>query len=133
MQPVTKILNEPNKVLFDKAIKFYFFSRQQDIKKLNSAFQKRLSYSGQVAYSLIITYMREGVLKLEYMDFLNEELKTLLQVDPSHFESLHIKPDEIDEIELNQKVTIKVFDEDANKELKLIYFPDHNKVTLSRV
>lgn len=123
MKSTTKILNDRDKILFEKALKFYFYARQQDVGKLNSQLQQRFSYAGQVAYSLIITYIREGSLKLEYMDFLNEELKTMRGLDSEFLEPLMIKPHEIDEIEFNQEISIKVFDEDNDTNILIIYSP----------
>jgi hypothetical protein len=124
MDTTTKILNDRDKILFEKALKFYFYARQQDVRRLNSQIRERFTYAGQVAYSLIITYIREGNLKLEYMDFLNEELKTMLGLDAEFLEPLMIKPHEIDEIEFNQEISIKVFDEDNDTDLRIIYEPD---------
>ncbi|MGN8224823.1 hypothetical protein [Gracilimonas sp. BCB1] len=121
MKSITKILNDRDKILFEKALKFYFYTRQQDVRKLNSQLQQRFSYAGQVAYSLIITYIREGNLKLEYMDFLNEELKTMRGLDSEFLEPLMIKPHEIDEIEFNQEISIKVFDEDNDTDIQISY------------
>jgi hypothetical protein len=124
MDTFTKILNDRDKILFEKALKFYFYTRQQDVRKLNSQLHKRFAYAGQVAYSLIITYIRDGSLKLEYMDFLNEELKTMRGLDSELLEPLMIKPHEIDEIEFNEEIAIKVFDEDDDTEIKIIYNPE---------
>lgn len=133
MDTITKILNDRDKILFEKALKLYFYSRQQDVKRLNSKIRERFSYAGQVAYSLIITYIREGDLKLEYMDFLNEELKTMRGLDDEFLEPLMIKPHEIDEIEFNQIITIKVFDEDKNTDLAISYDPDKGIAKLEAV
>lgn len=124
MDTITKILNDRDKILFEKALKFYLFTRQQDVRKLNSQLQKRFAYAGQVAYSLIITYIREGNLKLEYMDFLNEELKTMRAIDDEFLEPLMIKPHEIDEIEFKQEISINVFDEDTNSKIRITYNPE---------
>lgn len=130
MDTITKILNDRDKILFEKALKFYFYARQQDVRKLNSKLQERFSYAGRVAYSLIVTFLREGSLKLEYMDFLNEELKTMHGLEDELMEPLMIKPHEIDEIEFNQKIAIKVFDEDTDKDLRILYEPSNNMVKL---
>lgn len=130
MKSITKILNDRDKILFEKALKFYFYTRQQDVRKLNSQLQQRFSYAGQVAYSLIVTYIREGNLKLEYMDFLNEELKTMRGLDSEFLEPLMIKPHEIDEIEFNQEISIKVFDEDNDTDIRIIYSPDQSVAKL---
>lgn len=130
MDTITKILNDRDKILFEKALKFYLYSRQQDVRKLNSQLQERFSYAGQVTYSLIITFIREGNLKLEYMDFLNDELKTMRSLDAELLEPLMIKPHEIDEIEFNQKFGLKVFDEDNNRKIEIRYDPDQGVVKL---
>lgn len=130
MDTITKILNDRDKILFEKALKFYFYARQQDVRKLNSQLQERFSYAGSVAYSLIITFIREDSLKLEYMDFLNEELKTMHGLDDGLLEPLMIKPHEIDEIEFNQEIAVKVFDEDTGNELQIIYEPANKIVKL---
>lgn len=133
MDTITKILNERDKILFEKGLKFYFFSRQQDVRKLNSQLQERFTYAGQVAYSLIITYIREGSLKLEYMDFLNEELKTMRSLDEEFLEPLMIKPHEIDEIQLNKEMSMRFHDEDSGQDFVIRYAPSDNTVTLEPV
>ncbi|MCH2449690.1 MAG: hypothetical protein MK198_06035 [Gracilimonas sp.] len=130
MDTITKILNDRDKILFEKALKFYFYARQQDISKLNSQLQERFSYAGSVAYSLIITFLREGSLKLEYMDFLNEELKAMHRLEDEFMEPLMIKPHEIDEIEFNQEIALKVFDEDTGDDLRIVYEPKNKVVKL---
>jgi hypothetical protein len=130
MNSASKILNARDKILFEKALKFYFYTRQQDVSKLNSELQHRFSYAGKVAYSLIITFIKEGRLRLEYMDFLNEELKTMRNLKDSLLEPLMIKPHEIDEIEFNQTITITVFDEDSATNLRILYNPDTAEATL---
>lgn len=130
MDTITKILNDRDKILFEKALKFYFYARQQDVGKLNSQLQQRFSYAGSVAYSLIITFIREGSLKVEYMDFLNEELKTMRGLDDEFTEPLMIKPHEIDEIEFNKEISLKVFDEDTGNDLQIVYEPGNNMVKL---
>lgn len=133
MDTITKILNDRDKILFEKALKFYFYARQQDVRKLNSQLQERFSHAGSVAYSLIITFIREDSLKLEYMDFLNEELKTMRRLEDEFMDPLMIKPHEIDEIEFNQEIVIKVFDEDTGNDLQISYEPENNLVKLSPV
>jgi hypothetical protein len=132
MKPTTKILNDRDKILFEKALKFYFFARQVDIKKLSKDVGERLHYSGSVAYSLIITFAKSGSLKIEYMDFLNQELKTMLAADVSTFEPLQIKPSEIDDIELMKETKISFFDEDEEMSLQLIYYPQEKKIQLAK-
>lgn len=128
MKPYTKILNDRDKILIEKALKFYFFSRQQDVNKLNSDLRERFQHAGQAAYSLIITYLKEDSLRIEYMDFLNDEIKTLRSVHPSHLKELMIKPDEIDEIEFNATVSIRVHDMDHDQKVTISYDPNGNTI-----
>jgi len=132
MQPTTKILNDRDKILFEKALKFYFFARQIDSKRLSKDVGERLQYVGSVAYSLIITYAKSGSLKIEYMDFLNQELKLMLGSDNNEYAKLQIKPREIEEIELMKETKISFFDEDENSDSLLIYYPERNFVELKK-
>ena len=126
MHSNTKILNKRDKVLFEKALKFYFFSRQQNLKSLNKDIADRIHYSGSVAYSLITTYIRTGALKIEYMDYLNQELKQLLSLKKDYFLDIQILPNEIDDIELMEPTKFTVFDEDLNKNLEINYSPSQS-------
>lgn len=128
MKPITKILNERDKILFEKALKFYFFTRQQDINKLNSELHDRFRYAGSVAWSLIITFIKEDKLKIEYMDFLNDELRTLRGLEPQNLSPLMIQPAEIDEITFSDRMKIKVYDMDEEKDLAIKYDPENNTV-----
>lgn len=128
MKPITKILNERDKILFEKALKFYFFTRQQDINKLNSELIERFRYAGRIAWSLIITYIKEDKLKIEYMDFLNDELRTLMGIDQALLSPLMIQPGEIDEISFSDRMKIKVYDMDEEQDLEIRYDPQQNRV-----
>lgn len=130
MQSISKILNERDKVLFEKALKFYFFARQTDLKRLPKDLFKRIHYSGTVAYSLIITYAKSGSLKIEYMDFLNQELKQFLSTPKKTFKELQIQPDEIDDIELMEETKFNFYDEDEESDCRIIYNPSLNKISL---
>jgi hypothetical protein len=66
------------------------------------------------------------------MDFLNQELKTMLAADVSTFEPLQIKPSEIDDIELMKETKISFFDEDEEMSLQLIYYPQEKKIQLAK-
>ena len=123
MKPVLKILNDRDKILFEKAMKFYFFARQQSVRELEAQLRERVSYCGSVAYSLIITYIRENNLRIEYMDFLNEEWKMLRSLETSLFNPLQIKPTEIDEVELADPTQIRFHDEDEHIDLIIRYSP----------
>ena len=130
MKPTTKILNERDKVIFDKALKFYFFSRQQDVQKLNNELQERFQYSGQVAYSLIIKFILEDKLEIEFLDFLNMEIKKLIGLNSGLLQPLQVQPNEIDEIQLNKKINLRVFDEVEKQNLIITYQPTEKKVIL---
>jgi hypothetical protein len=130
MKPITKILNDRDKILFEKALKFYLFARQIDVKSLEKDVAKRLHYTGSVAYSLLYTFAKTGDLKVEYMDFLNQELKQMLQADSIVYSSLQIRPSEIDEIELMKETKISFFDEDEQKDMNLIYYAESNSLQL---
>ncbi|XWN37638.1 MAG: hypothetical protein ROO71_01675 [Balneola sp.] len=133
MKSTTKILNDRDKILFEKALKFYFFARQVDSKRLSHDVSERLYYTGSVAYSLVITYAKSGSLKIEYMDFLNQELKTMLSSGDKVYEPLQIKPAEIDGIELMKKTKISFFDEDENSDSELIYYTNRNLLELKKL
>ncbi len=130
MQSISKILNDRDKTLFEKALKFYFFARQVDLKRLSPDLQKRIHYSGSVAYSLIITCAKTGSLKIEYMDFLNQELKNLYSIPKNKLTDLQIKPNEIDDIELMKETKLSIFDEDENTNLTLVYYPGNAEMKL---
>lgn len=132
MQATNKILNDRDKILFEKAIKFYLFARQVDAKRLSKDLAERLHYSGSVAYSLIFTFAKTRSLKIEYMDFLNEELKRMLSVERKIYDKLQIKPDEIDAIQLMKETKLSFFDEDEQENLQLIYYPKNNLIELKK-
>jgi hypothetical protein len=121
MHSNTKFLNKRDQIFFEKAIKFYFFSRQKDIKSLKKDISDRIVYSRSVAYSLITTYIRSGSLKIEYMDFINQELKILSGLSKGTFQNLQVLPNEIDDIELMDPSKFTVFDEDLKENLEIYY------------
>ena len=133
MKPITKILNDRDNILFEKALKFYLFARQLDAKHLQKDTAERLYYSGSVAYSLIYTYVNTGNLKIEYMDFLNEELKRMLKSEKNVYEILQIKPDEIDDIQLMRETKLSFFDEDEQGNLQLIYYAEKKIIELKKI
>jgi len=133
MQPITKILNDRDKILFEKALKFYFFARQIDSKHLAKDVGKRLHYAGSVAYSLIITYAKSGALKIEYMDFLNQELKLMLGSQTNEYDNLQINPSEIDDIELMKETKLSFYDVDENSDSLLTYYPEKNMIELKKI
>lgn len=117
----TRLLNDADKKCLEKAIQFYLFTRQLKITELPEPLQPRFTHSGNVAYSLILTYLKEEEFKPEYMQFINDELNELRGVDPTLLEPLIIKPDEIDELELNKKVVLVFTDIDEKTVWKMEY------------
>lgn len=130
MKPITKILNARDKVLFEKALKVYIFSRQQGVSNLEPDLKERLSYSGTIAYSLITTFIKKGTLRIEYMDFLNEELKKLNTANKFMFKTLQVLPNEIDEISLYNNFSLSFFDEDEQCKIILTYDSNQGIATL---
>ncbi|MEO1023001.1 MAG: hypothetical protein AAFW89_10705, partial [Bacteroidota bacterium] len=104
IKPRTKILNPQDKVVFEKALKFYFFARQQDVKHLEDDIRDRFNYAANIAYSLIITGIRDNQFRIEYMDFLNEEHQRFCSLGSSALSDLMIPPDQIDEIEFPDRM-----------------------------
>ena len=130
MKPTKKILNDRDKEIFNKALKFYFFSRQQDIRKLNSDLQERLRYSGNVAYTLIVNFILEDKLEIEFLDFLNMEIKKLQSLNSGLLDPLQVQPSEIDFIELNKNIDLQVFDELEKQNITISYSPEANLIEL---
>jgi len=120
MKPSRKILNETDKVIFEKALKIYLFSRQHDVSKLQDDLKQRIRYLRNVAYSLIIRFLREDTFHFEYMDFINDELKKLRSL-PDYTSGLMIKPGEVDEIQLQEPARFLFKDEEDELEIKFIY------------
>jgi len=120
MKPSRKILNETDKVIFEKALKIYLFSRQHDVSKLQNDLKQRIRYLRNVAYSLIIRFLREDTFHFEYMDFINDELKKLRSL-PDYTSGLMIKPGEVDEIQLQEPARFLFKDEEDELEIKFIY------------
>lgn len=130
MKPTKKILNERDKVVFNKALKVYFFSRQQGIRKLNTDLQERFRYTGSVAYSLIVNFILKDKLEVEFMDFLNMEIKKLQSLNSGLLDPLQVQPAEIALIELNKKIDLQVFDEVEKRNITISYLPENNLVEL---
>lgn len=131
MKPSRKILNETDKVIFEKALKIYLFSRQHDVSKLQDDLKQRIRHLRNVAYSLIIRFLREDTFHFEYMDFINDELKTLQSL-PGHTSLLMIKPEEVDEIELQEPARFLFKDEEDETEYKVIYHKSKQIVEITK-
>jgi|GEM_PF-538758 len=116
-----KKLNERDQKFFEQAIKFYFFTRQRNIKTLNTDLRARFKHDGNVAYSLIIKFLEEDEFKFDYMEFINDELVKLRALDPELLRDLTIKPGEINEIELLEEVSLSFTDEENDHRYDLIY------------
>jgi len=129
MKPIRKILNETDKVIFEKALKIYLFSRQHDVSKLQDDLKQRIRHLRNVAYSLIIRFLREDTFHFEYMDFINDELKKLRSL-PDYTSGLMIKPGEVDEIQLQEPARFLFRDEEDELEIKFIYHKSKKMVDI---
>jgi len=122
-------LDGQEKMLFEKAIKFYFFSRQKGIKKLPDKITARFKHNGHVAYSLIIKYLEDQKFHVEYMDYLNREIRELLSADTDVWEPLQIAPQYIDDIQLQDPTSLSWTDEQEGKNFELRYRPTSGELS----
>jgi hypothetical protein len=115
-----------------KGLQFYIFTRHKKLNQFPLELAERLEHAGHVAYSLIITFLREREFKMEYMSYINDELKTLYQLADSQRQYLDIQPEEIDQIELQDQLSLKFQDEDADGWYRLDFDREQHSVTISR-
>ena len=116
-------LEERDHQFMVKAIKFYLFSRQMNRDEYHEELRERMIHDGNVAFSLLTTYVDEGRFALEYMEFINDEIKTLRTLPGSILNSLTIPPGHIGDIELQEQVKLSFTDSDAGIRYWLIYLP----------
>jgi len=117
-------LDERESVNFEKAIRFYLFTRHVKLNSLPETLRDRFAHSGNVAFSLLIRFVEEGRFLLEYMEFINDELKELMKANPRSLSMLQIKPGEIGEIELQKEVPLRFTDAESGKTYYLLYYPE---------
>lgn len=116
-------LDNREAINFEKAIKFYLFTRHIKRDSLPDELRDRFTHSGNVAYSLLIRFVEEGRFLLEYMEYINDELAELRRADPESLSMLQIPPGDIEEIELQQEVPLRFTDAESQKTYYLLYYP----------
>jgi len=124
----SRSLEERDHQFMVKAIKFYLFSRQMNRDQYHDELRDRMIHDGNVAFSLLTTYVDEGRFALEYMEFINDEIKTLRTLPESILNSLTIPPRHIDDIELQEQVKLSFTDSDAGTKYWLIYIPEQQQL-----
>ncbi len=121
---VRRNIKEQDIDLFTKAVKLYFFVNHVRHDDLPDELQSRFPHCSNVIYSLIRGYMDQEKLQIEYLEFLNEEIVSWLKADSNLFNSFQIKPTEIDEIELGEKVPLQFHDGETGERLRIVYYPE---------
>lgn len=116
-------LDKREVINFEKAIKFYLFTRHIKLDSLPEELRERFTHSGNVAFSLLIRFVEDGRFMLEYMEYINDELAALRKANPESLSMLQILPDEIEEIELQQEVPLRFTDAESQKTYYLLYYP----------
>lgn len=106
-----------------KAIKLYFFLKHKPHDMLEGELPGRFTQASHVVFSLFRAFTREGDLKPEYLNFLNDELNSWCRMEDKHWKILDIRPHDVDEIELADRVPVKFYDEENGETLELCYLP----------
>ena len=102
----------------EKALKCYLFCRQKSRKECPDEIQERLIHAGHIAFSLVATFLEEREFKMEYMEFLNDEIAAYCAME-SQLSMLAIPPILIDEIDLKQPASFRFSDEESGKRYSL--------------
>lgn len=110
--------------IFNKAIKLYFFVKHIDHSQIHPDLQERFAHCSNVVYSMLRAYLEKGIFQIEYLDFLNDEIKSWTEANPELFKDFTIMPEEIDEIELSAKVPIQFQDSETGERMRLVFYPD---------
>lgn len=114
----------------EKALQCYLFCRQKSREHCPVDVQKRLTHMGHVAFSLIAAFMEEREFKMEYMEFINDEIAAFSAMESdSKLNELSIPPTQIGEIALKPNAAFRFSDQESGKsyELKL----DSNNKTIT--
>lgn len=117
-------LEERDHQFMVNAIKFYLFTRQMNRDDFHEEIRERMIHDGNVAFSLITTFVDEARFALEYMEFINDEIKTLRTMPENVLDSLTIPPANIGDIELQKEVKLSFTDTDEQIRYWLIYIPE---------
>ena len=113
-----------DKRFFEQALKFYIFSRHAEEPHISASLAEQLTYSGHIVYSLLINWLRDGRASIEYMDFLNTKLNELRALPEESLQGLEIKPNEINDLELTNRVRLQFTDAETEERCWLEYFPE---------
>jgi hypothetical protein len=114
-----------------KALQFYIFTRHKKLSELPAELSEQLTHAGHVGYSLIITFLREREFKMEYMSYINDQLKALYTLSESHRSLLEIQPEEIDQIKLKTQVRMQFQEVDSDGSYFLVFDRPQKKVTIT--
>ncbi|MCH8495871.1 MAG: hypothetical protein LAT57_09630 [Balneolales bacterium] len=112
-----------DKRFFEQALKFYIFSRHVSVPHISVSLAEQLTYSGHIVYSLLVNWLRDGRASIEYMDFLNTKLNELRALPEESLQGLEIKPNEINDIELTNRVRLQFTDDETSERCWLEYYP----------
>ncbi|HKJ30768.1 MAG TPA: hypothetical protein VKA34_03020 [Balneolales bacterium] len=123
----TRFLTGNNKIFLEKAIQLYVFFRHVSPNEMPSDLAKRMKHDGNVVYSLITGYFEKNKFSIEYLEFLNDELRKLSKLDDSYFKNFTIMPTQIDELELQQKVSLSFTDDETGKTYTFQYEKESGK------
>lgn len=113
-----------DKRFFEQALKFYIFSRHAAKPHISAALAEQLTYSGHIVYSLLINWLRDGKPSIEYMDFLNTKLNELRTLPEELLHGLEIKPTQINDLELTNRVQLQFTDDETSERCWLEYYPE---------
>lgn len=130
MKPFIKILNDQDKILFEKALRFYLFSNQQNVRNLDSDLQERFLYSSRAAFTAIAGFLMDKPLNERYLLFLEMETRALCDLNPEHFKVLDIQPHEINKIVIDNDVVLHAYDEQLKTTLLVNYKSADNALKL---
>ncbi len=124
-------LREPDKSLFEKALKLYIIIHQKPHKELSDELSVQFKSLGNIVYSLIRNWLADGKPSLDYMAFLNEKIVEINGLPEQYFDRLEIRISEVGELELNAEASFVFRDEDSNNPLYLTYHKETGECKFS--
>jgi len=112
----------------EKGLQCYLFCRQKSRENCPAHLQERLTHMGHVAFSLIAAFIEEREFKMEYMEFLNDELAAFCALkSESKLNELTIPPTQIGEIALKPNAAFRFSDQESGKLYKLNLDSNNNR------
>ncbi len=102
-----------DKRFFEQALKLYIFIRHVPHKNLKPELAEQMGYLGNIVYSLILNWLKDGKPSIEYMDFLNTKLAEIQNLPESALAGLQIHPKDVNDMELMDTVRLKFRDEET--------------------